>query len=106
MALFQLNSENFNEIITVHDVPILVDFFAAWCSPCQRQSPILEEVASILGDRAIVAKLNVDESPDIAMKYGVASIPTMIIFKGGKEVDRIVGLTPANVLIQKIEAVE
>lgn len=106
MELFHLDSETFDEVITAHEVPILVDFWATWCGPCQRQAPILEDVATKLGDRAIIAKLNVDESQETALKYGVASIPTMIIFKGGKEVDRMVGVTAADAIIERIKAVE
>ena len=105
MELTHLDSMDFSELIEASEVPVLVDFWATWCGPCQMQTPILEKVADALADEAVIAKLNVDESQDIAIEYGVASIPTMIIFKDGKEVDRIVGLTPEDKIIERIKAV-
>ena len=105
MELTHLDSMDFSELIEASEVPVLVDFWATWCGPCQMQTPILERVADALVDEAVIAKLNVDESQDIAIEYGVASIPTMIIFKDGKEADRIVGLTPEDKIIERIKAV-
>lgn len=105
MELTHLDSMDFSELIEASEVPVLVDFWATWCGPCQMQTPILEKVADALADEAVIAKLNVDESQDIAIEYGVASIPTMIIFKDGKEADRIVGLTPEDKIIERIKAV-
>lgn len=103
MELVHVDSLDFEELIEASEVPVLVDFWADWCGPCQMQTPILEQVADTLSEEAVIAKLNVDESQDIAIAYGVASIPTMIIFKDGKEADRIVGLTEAEKITERIK---
>lgn len=79
-------------------VPVLVDFWAEWCGPCQALGPKLEEVAQALGEKAQIVKLNVDENPQTAAKYGVRGIPTMIMFKDGKDVDQIVGNVPKETI--------
>ena len=105
MELTHLDSMDFSELIEASEVPVLVDFWATWCGPCQMQTPILERVADALADEAVIAKLNVDKSQDIAIEYRVASIPTLMVFKDGKEADRIVGLTPEDKIIERIKAV-
>ena len=105
MSVIKLTAANFEQEVMKSEKPVLIDFYADWCGPCQMQTPILERVADALVNEAVIAKLNVDESQDIAIEYGVASIPTMIIFKDGKEVDRIVGLTPEDKIIERIKAV-
>ena len=79
--------------------PVLVDFFAVWCGPCQMQAPILDQVSEAIGDKAIVGKLNVDESGDIAQQFGVMSIPTLIIFKDGKPAKQFVGVQMKDSLL-------
>ena len=91
MSVLHLDSNNFDKVISESTKPVMVDFWADWCMPCKMFAPILEEAANELGESTVVGKLNVDESGDIAMKYGVASIPTVIIFKDGKEISRAVG---------------
>jgi thioredoxin 1 len=97
----QLDEKNFNQEINM-DKPILVDFWAAWCAPCRAIAPILEEIEKE-NNKIKIGKLNVDEYPDIASKYKVFSIPTLIIFKNGKEIGRMVGAAPKSKLIQFIE---
>lgn len=95
---------DFNEIIN-SEKPTLVDFFATWCGPCQMLSPILEEVSSEVGDTAKVLKVDIEKNMDFARQYNVRSVPTLIIFKEGKEVWRKTGLTEKNVLVESINNV-
>lgn len=88
----EFNLENFEKEVLNSEQPVLVDFYADWCGPCNMMTPIIEELASDLQGKAKVGKINVDENQDLAIKYGVMSIPTLIIFKEGKEVKRIVGV--------------
>jgi thioredoxin 1 len=89
---------------TVSEGVTVVDFWAEWCMPCRMQAPIMEEVSGKLGDRATIGKLNVDENPDTAMKYGITGIPTSIIFKDGAEVKRLVGVQNEGSLMKAIES--
>ena len=98
MAL-ALTKENFDEIIN-GDKPVLVDFWATWCGPCKMLAPTIEELAEELKDEIVVAKLDVDKVQDIAMKYQVMSIPTLVLFKDGKEVKRTVGFRPKAQLLE------
>ena len=91
-----LNSVDFDEVVKANPV-VLVDFWAEWCGPCKMLSPAIEELSARYEGRALVAKVNVDESPDLARRFGVMSIPTVVILKDGAEVERKVGLMPAPV---------
>lgn len=86
----------FDQMVLQSDVPVLVDFWAEWCGPCRALAPKLEEVATQFGGKVKVVKLNVDENPESPAKYGVKGIPTMILFKGGKNIDQIVGNHPVE----------
>ena len=81
---------------------VMVDFWAVWCGPCQMVAPIVDELATEYDGKLKVLKLNTDENPDIAGKYGIMSIPTLLIFRGGQVVDQIVGAQPAQVLRQRL----
>lgn len=88
-----LTTQNFDAEVLKSEKPVLVDFWATWCGPCMRQAPIVEELAA---EGYSVGKVDVDQQPDLAGQYGVMSIPTLIVFKGGNEVHRVVGLTAKN----------
>lgn len=99
----ELNDSNFDQIIA-SDKPVLVDFWAEWCGPCKMIGPVVEELAGDYEGRAVVGKLNVDENPQTAAKFGIRSIPTLLVFKGGQIVDKQVGAVPKSVLNQKLSA--
>ncbi|MFA5250401.1 MAG: thioredoxin [Parachlamydiales bacterium] len=101
--LKHLTDENFAAEIA--QGVVLVDFFAAWCGPCRMLTPIIEEVAKHFQNRAAVAKMDIDAEPKSAEEYQVTSVPTMILFKNGKEVERLVGLRDAQSIIEAVEAV-
>ena len=96
---------NFEQDVLRSSVPVLVDFWAEWCGPCRIQGPILEELASQYEGKLRILKLNVDGNSDVASKYSVLNIPTMILFKGGEEVDRMVGVASKQKLQEWIQKV-
>lgn len=97
----KLNSENFEKEVLNSNIPVLVDFYADWCGPCKMMAPIVEKLAEELEGKAKVGKINVDENQDLAMEYNIMSIPTILIFKNGKEEKRIVGVRDKNELLNE-----
>ena len=102
--VIMLTEENFQTEVLEATQPVLVDFWAAWCGPCKMIAPIVDEVATEFAGKAKVCKLNVDDCGRIAQSYGVMSIPTLIVFKGGKETERIIGFRPKSELVKLLQA--
>ncbi|MBC7568857.1 MAG: thioredoxin [Spirosoma sp.] len=94
---------NFDELIN-SDKPVLVDFWAEWCGPCKMIGPVVEQLAGEYEGRAIIAKMDVDQNAQIPAKFGIRSIPTLMVFKNGQLVDKVIGAVPKNVLEQKLQA--
>ena len=104
MATKTVTDQSFATDVLASTSPVLVDFWAEWCGPCKMIAPALEEIAGALGDKVIIAKLNIDENPDTPGKYGVRGIPTMLLFKDGQPVAQKVGAAPRTQIQQWLEA--
>jgi thioredoxin 1 len=102
--IINVNTDSFEKVISTPGKPVLVDFWAPWCGPCKSIAPILEELQSEMGEKVQIAKVDVDNNGEIAGKYSIRAIPTLLLFKDGKVVDQVVGLTSKDVLKGKIEA--
>ncbi len=98
----EVNDENFATEVLQADLPVLVDFWAPWCGPCRMVAPIVEEIAQEFSGKLKVVKLNTDDSPRTAINYNILSIPTLMLFKGGKPVEQIVGAQPKAAIMGKI----
>lgn len=99
----KLTGDNFEKEVYQAEVPVLVDFYADWCGPCKAMGPVVEELAKEYEGRAKVGKINTDENQNIAMEYGVMSIPTFIVFKGGKAVKKMIGMQDKRNLVAAVE---
>jgi thioredoxin 1 len=102
-GIVTLTTSTFDETVAAADKPVIVDFWAEWCGPCKMIAPILSEIAAEQGDHLTIAKLNVDENPEIAMRYSVMSIPTLLIFNGGEVRKRLVGAKGKGQLLQELD---
>jgi thioredoxin 1 len=98
-----LNSENFEDKVLKSDKPTLVDFFATWCGPCRRLTPILEELSTELEGQTNVYKVDIDQSPDLAAHYGVVSVPTLVLFKDGQPAAKMIGAQPKASIMQMLK---
>ena len=98
MAL-EITKENFEQVVLNSDKPVLVDFWATWCGPCKMMGPVIDQLSEELAGKVVVGKVNVDEQQELAVRYGVMSIPTVVLFRGGKEDKRSVGFMPKAKLL-------
>jgi thioredoxin 1 len=102
-AIGDVTDQDFEERVLKSDEPVLVDFWAEWCVPCHMVSPVVEEIGQEKGESLRVAKLNIDENPEVTRRYGVMSIPTLMLFKGGEEKARVVGARGKEALLREID---
>jgi thioredoxin 1 len=103
--MIEVTDSNFDKEVLQSNHPVIVDFWAEWCGPCRMVAPIVKEIGQEFEGRVVVAKLNVDNSPDVSAKFGIRNIPTILFFKNGQIVDKQVGAVPKNVLVAKLEAI-
>ena len=102
MSVQTITAENFDELVVNSEKPVLVDFWAPWCGPCRMVSPIVDEIAQERGD-ILVGKVNTDEQPELAAKFGIMSIPTLLVFKNGEISNKAVGVRPKDALLELLD---
>jgi thioredoxin 1 len=100
----EITDANFEELVVKSDKPVMIDFWAVWCGPCRMIAPIVEEMSGEYKDKAVIGKVDVDSNPNVAMKYGIRNIPTVLFVKGGQVVDKQVGAAPKQVFTNKLNA--
>ena len=105
MHPMELTDGNFQAEVLESDLPVLIDFWAVWCGPCRRIAPIVEELAGEYAGKVKIGKLDVDNNPNVAMQYGIRSIPTILLMHKGEVVDRIVGAVPKAKIVEKLQTV-
>ena len=105
MKPIEFTDDNFTQEVLNSELPVLIDFWAVWCGPCRMIAPIVEELASEYAGKAKIGKLDVDNNPNVAMEYGIRSIPTLLVFDKGKIVDRIVGAVPKQKILESLTPV-
>lgn len=100
----ELNDSNFESVVGSASEPVLVDFWAPWCAPCRMLGPVVDEIASETVGKFKIAKVNVDDSPGVAQKFGIRSIPALLFFKGGEKKDQTIGVTGKADIVRRLEA--
>ncbi len=103
--MLELNADNFETEVTNSETPVIIDFWASWCAPCQMMGPIFEELSKDYTGKLKFAKLSTEESPDLASQFNITGIPCLVITKQGKEIDRIVGFAPKETMKEKVDAI-
>ena len=103
MSVITITSKNFEEEVSKSEVPVLLDFWATWCGPCRMMSPVVDEIAESMNTSIKVGKVNIDECPDLAEKYGVMSIPTFVVLKDGVETGRTVGVQSKEEIVKLLQ---
>jgi thioredoxin 1 len=104
MHPIEITDANFEQEVVKSDVPVLIDFWAVWCGPCKMIAPFVEQLAGEYQGKVKVGKVDVDNNPNISMQFGIRSIPTLLVFNGGKVVDQIIGAVPKQTIAQKLDA--
>lgn len=104
MKPLEITDANFADEVEKSDLPVLIDFWAVWCGPCKMIAPIVEELATEYEGKAKIGKVDVDNNQEVSMKFGIRSIPTLLIFKGGQVVDQIVGAVPKPAIVDKLNS--
>ena len=100
----EINEQNFEELVINSGKPVVLDFWAVWCGPCRMLAPFIEEMHTEYGDKAIIDKVDVDSNNEIAMKYGIRNIPTVLFIKNGEVADKVVGAVPKSTLTSKLDS--
>ncbi len=100
----EITDANFDELVTKSDKPVMLDFWAVWCGPCRMIAPIVEEMSTEYEGKALIGKVDVDSNPEVAMKYGIRNIPTVLFVKNGEIADKQVGAAPKHVFTTKLDA--